>query len=198
VISRASAIVVAGGKSSRLGQDKRLLRLFSSRTLLEETVLRLSTLTDDVVVVVSSQSVDLEGLSAKIVQDPVPGAGPLNALYAGLMAAEHEYAIAVACDMPFLSTTLLRGLLDLPRDYDALVPRRSDGTLETLHAVYRKTCLEAIRRRLDAGRFKLAALLDDLTVRFVDEPWLRQYDPQLRSLLNVNTPEDLENVKDLA
>ena len=198
MISRASAIVVAGGKSSRLGQDKRLLRLFSSRTLLEETVLRLSTLTDDVVVVVSSQSVDLEGLSAKIVQDPVPGAGPLNALYAGLMAAEHEYAIAVACDMPFLSTTLLRGLLDLPRDYDALVPRRSDGTLETLHAVYRKTCLEAIRRRLDAGRFKLAALLDDLTVRFVDEPWLRQYDPQARSFLNVNTPEDLENVKDLA
>lgn len=198
MISRASAIVVAGGKSSRLGQDKRLLRLFSSRTLLEETVLRLSTLTDDVVVVVSSQSVDLEGLSAKIVQDPVPGAGPLNALYAGLMAAEHEYAIAVACDMPFLSTTLLRGLLDLPRDYDALVPRRSDGTLETLHAVYRKTCLEAIRRRLDAGRLKLAALLDDVTVRFVDEPWLRQYDPQLRSLLNVNTPEDLENVKDLA
>jgi molybdopterin-guanine dinucleotide biosynthesis protein A len=198
VISRASAIVVAGGKSSRLGQDKRLLRLFSSRTLLEETILRVSTLTDDVVVVVSSQSVDLEGLPSKIVRDPVPGAGPLNALYAGLMAAEHEYAIVVACDMPFLSTALLQGLLELPRGYDALVPRRSDGTLETLHAVYRKTCLEAIRRRLDAGRLKLAALLDDVTVRFVDEPWLRQYDPQLRSLLNVNTPEDLENVKDLA
>jgi len=197
VICPASGIVVAGGVSRRLGQDKRALRLFSSRTLLEETVARVATLTDDVVVVVSGQPEQFAGLPAAIVVDPLPGAGPLNALCAGLSATRHGFALTVACDLPFLSVPLLRSLLEQPRDYAALVPRRADGTLEMLHAIYRKTCLGAIQRRLRAGQFKLSALVADVPARFVDEAALLPYDPELRSFLNVNTPADLEVVEAL-
>lgn len=197
MISPTSAIVLAGGKSRRLGRDKRLLRLGTSRTLLEETIARVSALTDDVVVVVSSDPAELGQIAVRMVQDPLPGAGPLNALYAGLSAVVHEFALAVACDLPFLDVGLLRALLDQTRDYDLLVPRRADGRLEMLHAIYRKTCLDAIRRRLDAGHLRLADLTGDVVVRFVDEATLVAYDPLLRSFLNVNTPEDLEMVASL-
>jgi molybdopterin-guanine dinucleotide biosynthesis protein A len=196
VTASASAIVVAGGKSSRLGQDKRQLRLTSSRTLLEETIERLSALSDDVVVVGSDLSA-VAGPSIRFVADPLPGAGPLNGLYGGLSAVQNEYAVAVACDLPFLSVRLLRVLVDYPRDYDLLVPRRADGTLEMLQAVYRKTCLDAMRRRLSVGRLKLSGLVEDVRVRFVDEVELIPYDPELRSFLNVNTPRDLATIKSL-
>lgn len=190
----ASAIVLAGGKSRRLGRDKRLLHVGSSRSLLDETIARVATLTRDVVVVVAGDPGELGQLPARIVQDPLPGAGPLNAVFAGLSAVEHEFAIVVACDLPFLNVELLRALLEQPRDYDLLVPRRADGTLEVLHAVYRKTCLGAIRRRLDTGRLRLADLVEDVAVRFVDEAVLVTYDPLLRSFCNINTPEDLQTV----
>ena len=189
----ASAIVVAGGRSSRLGQDKRQLRLTSSRTLLEETIERVSALADDVVVVASDVFVDA-GSKVRFVPDPLPGAGPLNGLCGGLSAVQNQYAIAVACDLPFLSVRLLRALLDFPRDFDLLVPRRADGTLEMLQAVYCQTCLDAMRRRLSAGRLKLADLVEDVKVRFVDEVDLLPYDPELRSFLNVNTPRDLATI----
>ncbi|MGH2461727.1 MAG: molybdenum cofactor guanylyltransferase [Chloroflexota bacterium] len=193
----ASAIVVAGGASRRLGQDKRQLRLGSPRTLLEATVATVSALADDVVVVVSTDPTTFAGLTARVVQDPEPGAGPLNALVAGLAAIEHDVALVVACDLPFLSPALLGRLLDEPRDYDLLVPVRSDGRLEMLHAMYRTSCLEPARRRLAERRLKLAGLADDVRARFVDESWLRRDDPSLRSFLNLNTPEDLRRVTEL-
>lgn len=197
MIAPASAIVVAGGKSTRLGRDKRHLRLSSPRTLLEETVARVATLTEDVVVVVSTEPAEFARLPARVVRDPRPGAGPLNALLAGLSVVQHDRAVVVACDLPFLSQSLLRGLLEHSPEYELIVPRRADGTLEMLHAIYRKTCLAAIRRRLDAGLLRLAELVEDVTVSFLDEAALTPFDPDLRSFTNVNTPEDLRLVEAL-
>ena len=193
----ASAIVVAGGESRRLGQDKRQLRLGSSRTLLEATVATVASLTDDVVIVVSTDPTLHAGMPARVVQDPQPGAGPLNALVAGLAAIEHEFAVVVACDLPFLNRSLLRGLLSESRDYDLLVPVRADGRLEMLHAIYGKSCLRPARRRLADRRLKLAGLADDVRTRVVDEASLRRYAPSLRSFINVNTPDDLRAVTEM-
>lgn len=192
-----SAIVVAGGESKRLGQDKRRLRLGSSRTLLDATVATVASLTDDVVIVLSTDPALYAGMPARVVQDPQPGAGPLNALVAGLAAIEHEFAVVVACDLPFLNRSLLQGLLSEPRDYDLLVPIRADGRLEMLHAVYGKSCLEPARQRLVDRRLKLAGLADDVRTHVVDEATLRRYDPSLRSFINVNTPDDLRVVTEM-
>lgn len=190
----ASAIVVAGGQSRRFGEDKRRVRLPSGRTLLAEVVDRLAGLVDEVVVVVAKDPEAFPDLPATVVQDRWPGSGPLNAIATGLATIQTDRAIVVAADLPLLSRPLLRAMRDQPVDYDLLVPRRADGRLEMLHAIYRLTCRSAMHRRLAAGQLRLTDLVADVRVRFLDEPELRQYDPDLRSFTNVNTPADLQRL----
>ena len=93
--------------------------------------------------------------------------------------------------MPFLSRRLLSYFLSLSRDYDVLLPRRANGFLEPLHAIYSQSCREVFRRQLEAGRYSAIGYLDQVRVRYVDEPELRRVDPELNSFFNVNTEEDL-------
>jgi molybdenum cofactor guanylyltransferase len=208
VIPPNSAIVLAGGKGSRLGQDKRYLRLSSTGSQLVETIQRVSEVADDVVVAVArdpdevKQELALTNARARVVQDVELNAGPLAGLCAALDVVEHDIALVVACDLPLLNVAVLRGLLGRPRDYDLLVPRRADGTLEMLHAVYRRACLDTLRECLAAGRLKLHRAVDDLlaagrVVRFVDEDEIARDDPSLLTFFNVNTPADLDRARAL-
>lgn len=191
MIQPLSAIVVAGGRSSRLGFDKRGLRFFGSQTLLEHTVERLQELTKDVVVVVSDDASKYGWLGTPIVRDLMPGTGPASAVAAGLNVVTNDYAVVVATDLPFLSTAALRVLADYPRDYDLLVPRHANGRLEMLHGIYHRPCEAAIRRRIDHGQFKLALLVDDVSVRYINADELRAENASLPPLFNLNTPDDL-------
>jgi molybdopterin-guanine dinucleotide biosynthesis protein A len=105
-------------------------------------------------------------------------------------------AVALACDMPFVSTTLLRGLLAEAREYDAVVPLVG-GQPEPLHAIYRQACVPAIEAALEAGQKRLISFFDAVRVRYVDEDALRAWDPDLRSFLNVNRPGDLARAAEL-
>jgi molybdopterin-guanine dinucleotide biosynthesis protein A len=192
----ASAVVLAGGASRRLGQDKRGIRFGSAPTLLDQTVGRLATLSDDVVVVCSPLTPIAVPPTGRVVADESPGSGPLGGIVAGLRAVRGERVAVVACDLPFLSTSVLRTMLDLPFDYDLLVPRRADGTLEMLHAIYRATCQDVAARLLADGRLKVAGLAcaliaEQRSVRYLDEDFFRPVDPDLLTFFNVNTPADL-------
>src|SRR5262249_51373148 len=118
----ASAIVLAGGLSQRLGQDKRQGRLLGAARppLLEDGVSIVARLCEDVVVVLNDPDA-WPNLPARLVPDVYPDGGALGGIYSGLMAAQHAYALAVACDMPFLNPELLRAMLERLRDYDVLV-----------------------------------------------------------------------------
>jgi molybdopterin-guanine dinucleotide biosynthesis protein A len=105
-------------------------------------------------------------------------------------------AVATACDMPFVSTALLRALLALAAEVDAVVPVIGEQP-EPLHAVYRPSCLPAIEAALAAGRKRLLAFFDAVRVRYVAEAELRRWDPELRSFLNVNWPDDLARARAL-
>lgn len=202
----ASGIVLAGGQSRRLGRDKRALVVGSARTQLEEVVTRLAAVTEDVVVVAGADPRSVATLlrdpppHASVIPDAPSGVGPLGGLCAGLEAALHDTALVVACDLPFMSVAVLRDLLDRPRDYDLLVPRRADGRLEVLHAVYRRSCLPVLRARLERGRLDLHGAVPDLeaagyAVRFVDDAEIARLDPRLRTFFNVNTPADLREAE---
>jgi len=191
VISPASVVILAGGRSTRLGHDKRLLQLTPGETLLEQTIRRVREVSDDVVVAVGTDGTGFTNLPARIILDARPGVGPAGGILAGLRAVHHEYALVVACDLPFLSVRVLQALLAMPRDYDLLVPRRADGRLEMLHAVYRCSCARVLERRLAAGQYRLAGLVEEVATRFIDEAILRRYDPDLHSFENLNTPADL-------
>jgi len=194
-----SALVVAGGLSRRLGQDKRRVRLWGAAgpTLLEHTVDLVAQLCDDVIVVLNDPE-QWPGLPARTVPDIYADGGALGGIYAGLLAARHAYALAVACDMPFLNVHLLGAMLARQRNYDVLVPRslepgttRNQLGVESLHAIYGKGCLEPMRAALESGRRQIAAFFPYVRVAYVEPDETRQHDPDGRSFLNVNTPEQM-------
>lgn len=184
-----SAIVQAGGQSRRMGRDKALIE-FQGKPLIAHVIDTLRTLTGDVIVV--SNRSDLYGsFGARVTPDYEPPCGPLGGLAAGLQAAQHELAIVVACDMPFISPALLRWLVTLAPDYEVVVPQTGDD-FEPLHAVYRRTCRGPIAQRLSTGQRRVISFFAEVRVRVVPEADWRVIDPQGRSLLNLNTPLDLD------
>jgi molybdenum cofactor guanylyltransferase len=201
----ASAIVLGGGLSRRLGQDKRRLRLWGDGgpTLLERTVQVVARLCPDVVVVLNDPA-DWPALPARLVPDVYADGGALGGIYAGLVAAAHDYALAVACDMPLLNEGLIGAMLARPRDYGVLVPRalnpgaaRNKLDIEPLHAIYAKTCLGPMRDTLESGRRQIAAFFPQVRVAFVEPDEIRHFDPAGRSFLNVNTPDQLAEAERL-
>ncbi len=195
--------MLAGGKSRRLGQDKRQLPIPTPRPLLAETIARVSQLSDDVIVAVATDAPSPELAPARFVLDAAPDCGPLGGICSGLAAARHERALVVACDLPFLNLAVLRALLRRTTAEALVVPRRADGRLEMLHAIYDRACLPTLQRRLASRQLRLSDLADALlergfAVRFVDEAELAAEDPELLSFFNVNTPEDLARARKLA
>lgn len=192
----ASAVVLAGGKSSRLGADKALLEL-DGQPLIARTVQALATLSDDLIVVTNTpERFDPLGLAARLVTDERPDEGSLMGIYSGLKVARHPHAVVVACDMPFLSLPLLRYMLSLAPDYDVVVPRLA-GMLEPLHAVYSRACLPWMARLLDEGRRRIVAFFPHVRVRHAEEDEIDRFDPLHLSFVNVNTPQDWKQVQEL-
>jgi molybdopterin-guanine dinucleotide biosynthesis protein A len=183
----ATGAVMAGGRSSRLGRDKALLTI-NGETLLVRAVRTLHSVTAEQIVVGPPDRATQAG-GVRAVPDEYPGSGPLGGIYSALRAASHEYLLVVACDMPFLNPALLAHLLTLAPAHDVVLPRLQ-GRGEQLHAVYRRTCLDPIRRQIERGDYKIDRFFAEVDVRDVDEDELRRYDPDLHSLRNVNTADD--------
>ncbi|MGD9147881.1 MAG: molybdenum cofactor guanylyltransferase [Anaerolineae bacterium] len=189
-------VILAGGQSRRLGIDKSLLEV-EGQPLLARTVQTLSALSDDLIVVANEtaryRSLDL---GVRFVADDKRGMGSLMGIYSGLKAARSSHALAVACDMPFLSLPLLHYMVPLAKGNDVVIPRRN-GLVEPLHSIYGKDCLPFMAELLDQGRRKITAFFPQVRVRYVEEPELAAFDPSYRSFVNVNTLEDWETVQRL-
>jgi molybdopterin-guanine dinucleotide biosynthesis protein A len=190
-----SGIVLAGGQSSRLGIDKSFINV-NGQSLIERIVAKLTRLSDDVIIVTNSPD-EYDHLEARLVGDIYPGKGALGGIYSGLRAAANAYSLVVACDMPFLDLNLLRYMIILAREHDVVIPRIG-GLPEPLHAIYSKNCLEPIDRLLARGGLKIIDFFSEVRVRYVEEGEVDIFDPQHLSLFNVNTLNDLEEMKKLA
>ena len=187
-----AAIVLAGGKNLRLGRNK-ALEVVGGKSLIERVVERLAQVTDQLLIVTSQEQSDLPVTGkAEILIDVYPGKGPLGGIYTGLTAARSERNIAVACDMPFLNIELLSHMVELCRDFDAVVPRLANGMIEPLHAVYSRSCLESMKTRLENSQLGITSYLKQQRVRYVEEAECRRFDPELLSFFNINRQADLE------
>ncbi len=214
--SRRGAIVLAGGRSTRMGRDKASLA-FGSGTLLSRVVSILAGVVDEIVIVARrGQALPaLEpparvrgtvhvgrdvGLTREAIArapvivhayDEVEGRGPLGGLAPGLEALGAPVAFASACDVPFLSDAFVRLMFDALGDADVAIPE-AEGRLHPLGAVYRRTVLPHVRALLAQDRLRPVFLLERVTHVKVPEEMLRAVDPQLRSLSNLNTPGDYD------
>ena len=188
-----SAMVLAGGQSRRMGRDKALIE-YEGRPIIAHVIDTLRALSNDIVII--SNRLDAYGsFGARVVPDYEPPSGPLGGIAVGLQAVQHDRAIVVACDMPFLNVTLLRWLSDLAREFDAVVPQTGDE-FEPLHAIYRKACFRPIVERLERGERRVISFFADVRVRAVSEAEWRAIDPAGRSLVNLNTPGDLDHLSE--
>ncbi|MGH2500537.1 MAG: molybdenum cofactor guanylyltransferase [Candidatus Limnocylindria bacterium] len=182
-----SAAVMAGGKSRRMGRDKAWIEL-EGAPIVRRVADVLASLADEVIVVANDPA--YRSLGLRVVGDRFADGGALGGIATGVGAAAHEVVLVAACDMPFLSAAVWRALLDRLGDADAAVPKVA-GEYETLHAVYRKSCLAPMEASLAAGRLRVVSFFADVRVREVGEDELRAVDPALRSFTNVNTPAEL-------
>jgi cyclic pyranopterin phosphate synthase len=187
-----AGIVLAGGKSVRMGRDKALLS-YGSTTLLSHTIEIMQSVTETVLVVVDTADryPFLRGL--RVAPDLYPNAGPLGGIVTGLAALEDGYHVVAACDMPFLRPALLRFLLAEAQGGDGAVPE-IDGHLEPLCAVYHRRCLLPLKEQLEAGQRAAHRAIRLLNLKRVGEEALRRVDPDLVSFTNINTPEDYRKV----
>jgi molybdopterin-guanine dinucleotide biosynthesis protein A len=195
----AGAIVLVGGRSSRMGQPKAALD-FGGMPLLTRIVIELKWWFDEIVIVAAPKSeglprIEIPGL--KIVHDETAFAGPLDALRRGLNALDHGIAFACSCDLPMLNSDVAADLVAMLDDFDAVIPEVG-GELQPLHAVYRKQCANAIESLAAGGEKRLTASASTINARKVGEEELRKLDPQLTSFFNVNTPEDYRRALELA
>ena len=186
-----------------MGTDKALIRLVpGGPTLIERVVAAVGAVADEVLIVANDDR--LAHLGLPIVPDAYPGAGSLGGIYSAVAAATHAHCLVVACDMPFLSPPLLRAMAAEPRDYDVLAPYLmvgenrqggGKGVYETLHAIYGRAALAAMREQLAAENFRIVGFFPQVRVRPIPENDLRRHDPALRSFFNVNTPERLAEAR---
>jgi len=194
-----SAVVLAGGRSHRLGRDK-LGELVGGRSLLQRVLDCVVPLTPEVILVVAQDQVPPVSLprGVRVVVDLYSGRGPLVGIYSGLRAVRRLAAgLVVGGDMPFLNASLLCYLIGLADEADAIVPR-VDNLVEPLHAVYSPACLDVIGAMLEEGSLSVMGLLERVKVRYVEEGELRRLDPELLSLFNVNTEAALRKARRIA
>lgn len=183
----STAIVLAGGQSSRMHQNKAFLCL-DGVPLIERTLRILSDIFREILI--SSNEPDLyRAYDFPVVQDQMPGQGPLAGLQAGLSAARYNECFFVACDMPFLNAPLIRFLTQAAESFDIVVPEAGAG-LHPLHAVYRKSCLPHIENNLQAGRLKIIDFYPSCTVRVVNATEIVKYGNLNTLFSNVNTPDE--------
>ncbi len=199
----ATGVILAGGESSRMGRDKALIPV-GGVPMLRRAADAVAAVCAEVLIIgdqAGREELELPP-RARWVADVVRGRGPLGGVHAGLAAASHETVFAASCDMPLLNSWLITVLLgimqqDAMRLYSAVVPRVGQAS-QTLHAVYRRSCVEEAERLLsEEERPGLQSLLRKLRVLYVDEERLTAFDLDMRSMMSVNTQEDLDRAERL-
>lgn len=188
---RFTAIVLAGGQSTRMGADKAFVEL-GGKPLVEWVLDALEPLTRSFVIVTNEpRKFAPYAARAHIATDDPPRGGPLAGLRTGLRLSREPWAFVTSCDAPFLQPAFVQALGRFTRGHDAAVP----GTPQErwpLTAFYHRRCVPAIDRAVQRGDMRVISFFDDVDVRWVPTAELALADPGLRSLRNVNTPADLE------
>lgn len=195
-----TAAVLAGGRSMRMGVDKTLLDVDGEPLVVRATEAVLRVCAHALVVTNRPEALSGAGLpqGVPVITDEVAYQGPLGGLVTALAQAADEWVLAVAADMPWLEPAVVQALWALRDDADVVIPVGERGP-EPLLALYRvSSCLPAGRAVIETGRRRLVAMFPQLKVVEVPLEQLRSADPLLRSLVNVNTPEELAEVRAVA
>ena len=191
-VDSVAGFVLAGGKSSRMGQDKAFMQ-FGQRTLLEHALELARAATGDAWIVGSAERFASFG---PLVEDIYPGRGPLAGIQAALAGSRTELNLILAVDMPFLQLDFLHYLIARAGASPAqVVVPRADGGFQPLCAVYRKDLAEVARRSLEAGKNKIDPLFTEVQTLIIEPPELERNGFAEDMFRNLNTEQDWQEAK---
>ncbi|WP_121742106.1 molybdenum cofactor guanylyltransferase [Natronorubrum halophilum] len=195
-----TGLVVAGGHSTRFGEEDKAVAELAGTPMVRRVVDRIGPVVDDLVVNCREEQVPairdaLEGgPDASFAVDPIPDRGPMAGIMTGLRETATEYALVVACDMPFVDPALVDHLFGRATGCEAAVPRLDDQWFQTTQAVYRAGPMAAAcERALERDERRIVEPLLELDYVVVDEDEVREY-AALETFENVNTREEFEAV----
>ena len=183
-----TGIVLAGGKSSRMDEDKSFV-LFSGRPLIEILIDKISPIFKDLIIVTNNPR-RYEKYGIRIETDLVKDRGPLAGIYTGLVSSKDNCNFICACDMPFLSQGLIQYMLKERDGYDVVIPEY-EGRLQPLCAIYSKECVAPIENELSKNNLKIIDFFKHVKVRRIDEKEISRFISGQPPFVNINTPQDL-------
>ncbi|PKN71095.1 MAG: molybdenum cofactor guanylyltransferase [Deltaproteobacteria bacterium HGW-Deltaproteobacteria-10] len=182
VKENATAIILAGGKSSRMGRDKSLLSA-NNLPLIGKIVSQLENLFPEIIIGANDPE-KYRFLNLPVFPDLEEGKGPLMGIYSTLLRSSHEVNFVVACDIPDLDVKYVQELIGQAKDHQIVIPTWKDGKHEPLFAVYKKSILDNIKNLLDADQRKISLLFRSTDVKYLPLP------DEMKWYRNLNTPDD--------
>ena len=193
-----SAVVLAGGNSTRMGKNKALLEL-GSNAVIEIVVEVLKTIFEDIIIVTNTPEVYGMLKGVRFVPDSLESIEKKSiiGLYTGILEAKNNYVFVVACDMPFLNAELVHYMIDHMKDEDVLVPY-INGYYQPLHAIYHKKCLNNIKTLLNLNNYKIIDLFDcfdNLKVKKIGDEILDRLNITNSCFFNMNTHQEYVDIK---
>lgn len=186
MVEDCTAIILAGGDSHRMGRDKAILE-FAGQTLIQSVLDTIQPLFPATIISVRQPRPEI---NLPQVCDTEVNGGPLTGLVSALAQVNTPWVFVVGCDMPFVSSNLIKLLATNRAEYQAVVPV-AYGRAQPLLAFYSSSCLTAMRANLALGDKSLSGALKRLSVCYVSEGELLRVDPQLRSFFDLDTPQDV-------
>ncbi len=203
-IKTRTAIVLAGGRGTRMGMVEKALLEFEGKTIIERLLESLFHAVDEVILSVRDRTQKekfnpvIEKFPAREIRfcfDTLKDAGPLEGIRAGLLESRSEYSFVCAGDMPFVNFRVVGLLFEKASGHDAALPKWDDRMFEPLHAVYSKKLIPGIEKAFEKGkRSVLMSVLEMKDVVFVEVSEIKDMDPKLRTFANINTVEDIETM----
>ncbi len=192
---KVSIVIQAGGQSSRMGEDKGLVEL-CGKPMIQNIIDRLQPFADELNIT-TNRPENYNQFGLPIFEDFYKNYGALAGLHTALSCARNEMVFVIACDLPFVNTSLFRFMKNLfvAKPVDLVIPRTEKG-YEPFYAFYkRNNCLPLVTDAIESGKRRLISWFEYAKVHPIYEDQLREFDPNLDSFVNINTPEDLEIAK---
>jgi len=194
-----SAIILAGGRGKRMGSGEKALMPINGKPLVTYIIKSLENMVDEIIISVRDKSQE-EVLNLILpgyiyAYDEFENKGPLSGILSGLTLCKNDFCFIAACDMPFINENVVQILFRMSDSHDAVIPRWENGFIEPLHAVYRcKSMIRESRKAIELGENTILAPIFRINVNYIDIETIRKIDPDLRTLININTPEDMERI----
>ncbi|MBL7898849.1 MAG: molybdenum cofactor guanylyltransferase [Crocinitomicaceae bacterium] len=182
IYNNITVLILAGGKSTRMGQDKGLMEL-DGKPMISYVIDVAKKISERILIVANLESYNQFNLP--VIKDVVVEKGPIGGIYSGLKKSETEYNLVLSCDIPFIHQGVLEFLVESSTGYDITVASQ-EGKLHPLVGVYRKTCLPVIKKHLNEDKLKLTLLFDELKTRLVEMD-----DFLSTNFRNINSKSDL-------